>query len=64
MEFASKVKFFIGAVRGPGTIRTAMVGVDYVFHAAQIKEVPSCEFFLWNAVKTNVLGMIMFCRQH
>jgi UDP-N-acetylglucosamine 4,6-dehydratase len=52
----SKVKFYIGDVRDKKSIDAAMVGVDYVFHAAALKQVPSCEFFPMQAVHTNVLG--------
>ncbi|WP_003545019.1 nucleoside-diphosphate sugar epimerase/dehydratase [Desulfotomaculum nigrificans] len=51
-----KVKFFIGDVRDYNSIASAMHGVDYVFHAAALKQVPSCEFFPMEAVKTNVIG--------
>lgn len=51
-----KIKFFIGDVRDLQSIRNAMYGVDYVFHATALKQVPSCEFFPLEAVKTNVLG--------
>ena len=51
-----KLKFFIGDVRDPNSIKNAMHGVDYIFHAAALKQVPSCEFFPIEAVKTNVLG--------
>jgi len=51
-----KLKFHIGDVRDLASIKTAMYGVDYVFHAAALKQVPSCEFFPLEAVKTNVLG--------
>ena len=51
-----KVKFYIGDVRDPLSIETAIRGVDYIFHAAALKQVPSCEFFPIEAVKTNVLG--------
>lgn len=52
----NKVKYFIGDVRNFDSINSAMRGVDYVFHAAALKQVPSCEFFPIEAVKTNVLG--------
>ena len=52
----SKLKFFIGDVRDPASIMAAMDGVDYVFQAAALKQVPSCEFYPLEAVKTNVLG--------
>lgn len=52
----SKIKFFIGDVRDLHGIKNAMYGVDYVFHAAALKQVPSCEFFPMEAVKTNVIG--------
>jgi len=52
----NKVKFYIGDVRDIQSIRNAMFGVDYIFHAAALKQVPSCEFFPLEAVKTNVLG--------
>ena len=55
-ESAGKVKFYIGDVRNPQSIRDAMPGVDYVFHAAALKQVPSCEFFPMEAVRTNVEG--------
>lgn len=52
----SKLQFYIGDVRSAESISTAMRGVDYVFHAAALKQVPSCEFFPIEAVKTNVIG--------
>lgn len=52
----SKIKFYIGDVRDISTIRPAMYKVDYIFHAAALKQVPSCEFFPLEAVKTNVIG--------
>lgn len=55
-EYAEKLQFYIGNVREINSIRPAMVGVDYIFHAAALKQVPSCEFFPIEAVKTNVLG--------
>ena len=53
---ADKIKFYIGDVRDIQSVRNAMHGVDYIFHAAALKQVPSCEFFPIEAVKTNVLG--------
>ena len=55
-ENAKKVKFYIGDVRNPQSVRDAMPGVDYIFHAAALKQVPSCEFFPMQAVQTNVIG--------
>lgn len=55
-EASSKIKFFIGDVRNLPSVKNAMYGVDYIFHAAALKQVPSCEFFPIEAVKTNVLG--------
>ncbi len=55
-EVANKIKFYIGDVRNKSTLKYAMKGVDYVFHAAALKQVPSCEFFPMEAVKTNVMG--------
>ena len=55
-EYAKKVKFFIGDVRNPNSVADAMPGVDYIFHAAALKQVPSCEFFPMEAVRTNVEG--------
>lgn len=54
--FADKVRFFIGDVRDLQSVRDAMHGVDYIFHAAALKQVPSCEFFPMEAVRTNVIG--------
>ncbi len=55
-ECARKVRFFIGDVRDPQSVKDAMRGVDYIFHAAALKQVPSCEFFPMEAVRTNVIG--------
>ncbi|MBO5060351.1 MAG: polysaccharide biosynthesis protein [Clostridia bacterium] len=55
-EYSNKIKFYIGDVRDLASVRNAMYGVDYIFHAAALKQVPSCEFFPVEAVKTNVLG--------
>ena len=55
-EYSNKLKFYIGDVRDPQSIQKVMHGVDYIFHAAALKQVPSCEFFPIEAVKTNVLG--------
>lgn len=52
----NKIKFYIGDVREPSSIKNAMFNVDYVFHAAALKQVPSCEFFPLEAVKTNIIG--------
>lgn len=53
---SDKVRFYIGDVRNYESIRDAVQGVDYIFHAAALKQVPSCEFFPMEAVRTNVLG--------
>ena len=55
-KYSDKIKYYIGDVRDVNSIRPAMVGVDYIFHAAALKQVPSCEFFPMEAVKTNVIG--------
>ena len=55
-EASQKIKFFIGDVRDLASVKNAIHGVDYIFHAAALKQVPSCEFFPVEAVKTNVLG--------
>lgn len=55
-EVAGKIKFYIGNVKDIQSVKNAMYGVDYIFHAAALKQVPSCEFFPIEAVKTNILG--------
>lgn len=55
-ELAEKISFYIGDVRDINSVKNAMYGVDYIFHAAALKQVPSCEFFPIEAVKTNILG--------
>ncbi len=55
-EFSDKLRFYIGDVRDLASVQNAMHGVDYIFHAAALKQVPSCEFFPMEAVKTNVVG--------
>ena len=56
IRLAHKIRFYIGDVRDLSSINNAMHGVDFVFHAAALKQVPSCEFFPLEAVKTNILG--------
>ncbi len=56
-EYADKIRFFIGDVREPASVKNVMHGVDYIFHAAALKQVPSCEFFPMEALKTNVIGL-------
>lgn len=55
-EYCSKVQFYVGDVRNLDSVRDVMYGADYVFHAAALKEVPSCEFFPMEAVRTNIIG--------
>lgn len=55
-EYSNKVKFYIGDVRNLQSVKDAMAGVDYIFHAAALKQVPSCEFYPMEAVRTNVIG--------
>lgn len=55
-KYAGKVKFYVGDVRNISSVRDCLYGADYVFHAAALKEVPSCEFFPMEAVKTNIIG--------
>ncbi len=55
-QYAEKISFYIGDVRNLASVKNAMHGVDYIFHAAALKQVPSCEFFPIEAVKTNVIG--------
>ena len=55
-EAADKIRFYIGDVRDLASVQNAMHGVDYIFHAAALKQVPSCEFFPMEAVKTNIIG--------
>lgn len=66
-EYSDKLKFYIGDIRDYNSIEYAFKGVDYVFHAAALKQVPSCEFYPIEAVKTNVLGsdnVIKACVEH
>ncbi|WP_368260994.1 polysaccharide biosynthesis protein, partial [Eubacterium callanderi] len=55
-ELSEKIKFYIGDVRNLQSVKDAVHNVDYIFHAAALKQVPSCEFFPIEAVKTNVIG--------
>ena len=61
-EMADKIKFYIGDVRDLSSVRSAMPGVDYIFHAAALKQVPSCEFFPMESVITNVIGTYKFLK--
>ncbi|MBQ9880341.1 MAG: polysaccharide biosynthesis protein [Clostridia bacterium] len=56
-EHVGKIRFFIGDVRDPSSVKGVMHGVDHIFHAAALKQVPSCEFFPMEALKTNVIGL-------
>ena len=53
---SDKIKYYIGDVRDMASVKNALYGVDYLFHAAALKQVPSCEFFPMEAVRTNVIG--------
>lgn len=55
-QLAGKLRFYIGDVRNPASVKSAVRGVDFIFHAAALKQVPSCEFFPMEAVRTNVIG--------
>ncbi len=55
-DYAGKVQFYVGDVRNIDSVRDVMYGANYVFHAAALKEVPSCEFFPMEAVRTNIIG--------
>ena len=55
-DYAGKVRFYVGDVRNVDSVRDVMYGANYVFHAAALKEVPSCEFFPMEAVRTNIIG--------
>ena len=66
-DYVNKIKFYIGYVRDYDSIANAFAGVDYVFHAAALKQVPSCEFYPMEAVKTNVIGsnnVITACKEN
>lgn len=66
-DYVNKIKFYIGDVRDYDSISNAFAGVDYVFHAAALKQVPSCEFYPMEAVKTNVIGsnnVITACKEN
>lgn len=66
-DYVNKIKFYIGDVRDYDSIANAFAGVDYVFHAAALKQVPSCEFYPMEAVKTNVIGsnnVITACKEN